>query len=645
MIKYVGGQVGGRAGSTSTSTITFALTGGIDTIPRTGDLVVIEVVVATQARNPACAIATPTGYTALGQLNVSTTTYDTSLNVSWKIMGGTADTTFTLPSTGNVADAQRWAVKVFRYAHASPIGATASATGSATGRPNPPSITPTNAGAHILICGGGAAATGAAYTGPANFTTGFLTGTTADTNDAMVGMGHWEGWTSGAVDPAQYTGGTTNAVDSWAAYTIEIKPAARDTRVYWAELQVPAAPVAGGYTLTAQGGSYSLTGASAILRRDKYLIAQGGTYTYTGQQATITYSPGVVSYVLTAQGGNYSLAGASVQISRNRNIAASGGTYAISGAQAILAKHRYLFNSGGSYNITGASASLRKSKVILAQGGTYSLAGAQAILSKIRTLIAQGGSYSVTGASAALRKSRVIAAVGGVYGVAGAAAILKRGRLLTASGGSYTVGGAQASLARNRVLIAQGGAYSFDGNSVVITYTGTAIFYTLTAQGGSYSIGGASAVLQRSRLLMGQGGSYSLEGQTAILSRHRYIQGQGGSYSIVGQDATLLRSKVLGSQGGTYTVAGANAQIHRNRKLIASGGIYNYTGRSAVITYTGIGGVWPQPGEVLLGVQYGPNGNDYTGTLNAYGIKYDINTGRLVKPMTDLVVVSFGERA
>ncbi len=378
------------------------------------------------------------------------------------------------------------------------------------------------------------------------------------------------------------------------------------------------APISSGYTLTAQGGSYTLTGASATLQRNKYLIVQGG---------------------------NYSLVGADAQISHNRNIAATGGTYAISGASAILTKHRYLFNSGGSYNITGASANLRKSKVILAQGGTYSLAGAQAILSKIRTLIAQGGSYSVTGASAALLKSRVIAAVGGVYGVAGAAAILKRGRLLTASGGSYTVGGAQASLARNRALTAQGGAYSFVGNSAVITYTGTAILYTLTAQGGSYSIGGASAVLQRSRLLIGQGGSYSLAGQTAILSRHRYIQGQGGSYSIVGQDAILLRSKVLVSQGGTYAVVGANAQIHRNRKLTASGGIYNYTGRSAVITYTGIGGVWPQPGEVLLGVQYGPNGNDYTGTLNAYGIKYDINTGRLVKPMTDLVVVSFGERA
>ena len=88
------------------------------------------------------------------------------------------------------------------------------------------------------------------------------------------------------------------------------------------------------------------------------------------------------------------------------------------------------------------------------------------------------------------------------------------------------------------------------------------------------------------------------------------------------------------------------SQLRRNRKLTAAGGTYNYTGSSAVITYAGVGGVvWPQPGDVLLGVQYGPNGNDYTGTLDAYGIKYDINTGRLVKPMTGMIVTSFGERA
>lgn len=226
-ITYVGGQVGGRAGATSTSAVTYALTGGSNSTPQAGDLVIITVVVASQARTPACAITTPATWTALTQINANGTTYDTSLNVSSKFMGGTPDTTFTLPSTGNVADAQRWTVQVWRGVDTgTPLDVAAvSASGTATGRPDPASITPTTSGAYVLICGGGAAATGAAYTAPANYTTGFLTGATVDTNDAMVGSGY-RAWTSGAEDPAAYTGGTTNAVDSWAAYTIALRPTA-----------------------------------------------------------------------------------------------------------------------------------------------------------------------------------------------------------------------------------------------------------------------------------------------------------------------------------------------------------------------------------------------------------------------------------
>lgn len=221
-ISYVGGQVAGRAGVASSASVDFALTGGTNAKPQPGDLVIITPVVGSQARTPAQAIS---GYTALGQLNANGTTYDTSLNVSWKEMGALADTSFTLPSTGNTADAQHYTVQVFRGVDVSGI-ASVSASGTATGRPNPGSITPTVAGSVVVICGGGAAATGAAYTAPANFATNFLTGFTADTNDAMVGSGYWTGWTSGAVDPAAYTGGTTNAADSWAAYTIVLPPAA-----------------------------------------------------------------------------------------------------------------------------------------------------------------------------------------------------------------------------------------------------------------------------------------------------------------------------------------------------------------------------------------------------------------------------------
>jgi hypothetical protein len=221
-ISYVGGQEAGRAGANNTQNISFNLTGGTDSTPQAGDLVIITAVVGTQGRNPAQAIS---GYTALGQLNAIGATYDTSLNVSWKFMGSTPDTSFTLPSTGNNQDAQSYTVQVFRGVDATtPFDATpTTATSTSTTRYDAAAITPVTAGAWILICGGGAAATGANYTAPTDFATNFLTGFDADTNDSLIGSGYYTGWTSGAYNPAAVTGGA--ATGSAAVYTLALRPA------------------------------------------------------------------------------------------------------------------------------------------------------------------------------------------------------------------------------------------------------------------------------------------------------------------------------------------------------------------------------------------------------------------------------------
>lgn len=217
---------GGRAGSTSTSSVTYSLSGGSNSTPQAGDLVIVTVEVSTQGRNPACAVTAPGTWGGnLGLLHTTSTTYDTSLDVSWKFMGGTPDTTFTLPSTGNIADAQSYTVQVWRGVDTTDLFdvTPAYATGTATGRPNPNYILPQTSGAYVLICAGGAAATGATYTAPTGYTTNFLTNTTADTNDSMVGSGYMA-WTSNQENPAAYTGGTTGANDSWCAYTIALRP-------------------------------------------------------------------------------------------------------------------------------------------------------------------------------------------------------------------------------------------------------------------------------------------------------------------------------------------------------------------------------------------------------------------------------------
>lgn len=226
-IEYVGGVSGSRNGNsnaTTTQSLT-GLTGGIASAPAAGDLVIVVCVVGSQGRNPSQAIS---GYSTLGtQLNRADDTYDTSLQVSYKVQTATPDTSITIPAQGNIADAQAWAVMVFRGIDTTtPFDvASVSATLNNTGNFDAPAITPTTAGAWIVIAGGGAAATGATYTAPTDFATDWLSSTGADTNDAMVGMGYYTGWTSGEYNPASVTGGSTNTANSWAAWTMALRPA------------------------------------------------------------------------------------------------------------------------------------------------------------------------------------------------------------------------------------------------------------------------------------------------------------------------------------------------------------------------------------------------------------------------------------
>lgn len=256
-IAYVGGQTAGRTNPSSALSVNFALTGGLAATPAAGDLVIVTCVTGSAGGNPAMAVTTPNDYTALGQLNQSAQTADTSMNVSYKFMGGTPDTAVTIPGTGNNAFAEAYAIQVFRgVSQSTPMDATpVSGGGTGTGRPDPASISPVTAGAWPVICGGGAAGTGANYTAPANYTTNFVTSSGADTTDAMVGCGYRSDWTSGAENPAAYTGGTTNATDSWCSYTLALRPAPADQGV-------TGSAISSGSSLFAATVAYALTTAA-----------------------------------------------------------------------------------------------------------------------------------------------------------------------------------------------------------------------------------------------------------------------------------------------------------------------------------------------------------------------------------------------
>lgn len=289
-ITYVGGQTASILGSTTADqTVTFSLTGGLASTPATDDLVVVCVAASRFGTAGVTSLVT-TGYTSTTRLTAEDA-QDSASQVHYKLMGGTPDTEVVITRSGATDSGQAYTIHVFRGVDlTTPLDVTTTtATGIDTGRPDPAAITPTTAGTWIYIGTGGAAATGAAFTYSA-FTAVLSTVCDETSNDAVVGSGYYDGWASGAYDPAASTTGSTSLNSSWTATTMAFRPAAAGTTD--ADLESDAtASVAWGSKSTASSGLScttlaSLTWNGKVTASAAYNAAAVATLTVDGAEIT-----------------------------------------------------------------------------------------------------------------------------------------------------------------------------------------------------------------------------------------------------------------------------------------------------------------------------------------------------------------------
>jgi hypothetical protein len=115
-----------------------------------------------------------------------------------------------------------------------------------------------------------------------------------------------------------------------------------------------------GFTLTADSGSYALTGISADLKVARKVVADVGAYSLTGVAANlIKATPG--AFVITAEAGSYIWTGTDAY--RDLAFNAEAGVYNFTGQDAsfvLTEPTAYMITAGsGSYTWSGRSAALR----------------------------------------------------------------------------------------------------------------------------------------------------------------------------------------------------------------------------------------------------------------------------------------------
>ena len=182
---------------------------------------------------------------------------------------------------------------------------------------------------------------------------------------------------------------------------------------------VPAAAGGATYTLTADSGSFALTGQDAGLAFNRTLAAASGSFALTGQDAGLAFNR-----VLSAANGSYALDGQDVTLTytpisgATYTLGAASGSFALTGQDTGLAFNRVLTADTQSYSLSGDVAGLAFNRVLTADTVSYALTGQDVTLTYTSngftyTLTAESGSFEVTGQDASLRHTTTAIAGGG----------------------------------------------------------------------------------------------------------------------------------------------------------------------------------------------------------------------------------------
>lgn len=180
---------------------------------------------------------------------------------------------------------------------------------------------------------------------------------------------------------------------------------------------------------------------------------------------------------LTADAGSYTVSGSAADLLRSLILSGDAGSYTVSGATASLLRSKLLSADAGTYSVAGQAADLLRALLLTGDAGSYTLTGAAATLavSGDTTLTAEAGSYSVSGSPADLLRALQMGADAGAYTTSGQSADLLRALVMAAESGTLQVTGAQADLLRDLLMDAEAGTLTLTGEAATLIATGAAI--------------------------------------------------------------------------------------------------------------------------------------------------------------------------
>ena len=129
------------------------------------------------------------------------------------------------------------------------------------------------------------------------------------------------------------------------------------------------------YTLTASGGTFTLTGTAAGLKAARKIAANSGAFTLMGTAAGIK-----ASRRFTADSGTFALSGQAIGFYRGKRLIAESGAFSLSGQAVQLRKGVRLTAGAGAFTLTGGYAGLAIGRRLSAETGVFTLTGSPVVM-------------------------------------------------------------------------------------------------------------------------------------------------------------------------------------------------------------------------------------------------------------------------
>lgn len=349
-----------------------------------------------------------------------------------------------------------------------------------------------------------------------------------------------------------------------------------------------------GVTAVADSGAFSTIGNDAAIKRDYRPIADAGAFSVNGNNANAVRTYIAIAdagafpytgnaaqlfkgYALTADNGSFLVTGNAANLLRGYRVAADSGIFSYTGNAAAAIKNNLLSASAGSFSISGNLANLVRGYQLLADSGTFGVAGSTANLIRAFRALADAGVFAYAGNDANAVKTHILVAASGSFLVVGNAASAVRAHRLTADTAAFSVTGNAANLLRGLLAIADAAAFSVNGNNATAFVT-AAGSHTLIAVSGTFSTVGNNANIARAYRTTADGGAFAHSGNDAFASKSHNLSANAGNFACTGNPANIVRAYAAFADAGEFGYTGASAEVLRQYRLLAEAGVFDVIG-------------------------------------------------------------------